>query len=506
MRRAVLVTAAAVLFAGPTVLAFFSGGYFDRPRLVATLAAWTLVVIVALLSPKPLPGSWPGWIAIAGLVLISGWTAASISWAPLLGTATDNLVRLLLYLGALVAAISLLRERVTARALEPALALGAVVVICYGLAGRLLPGLIHLSESRTANGRLEQPITYWNAEGALAAVGLVLCARVAGDRSRPPSMRAAAAAAAAPLAAGVYLSFSRGAIAAAVVGLVVLLAAAPSWPQLRAMGISLGAGIVTAAIAAVLPGVASLEGSPGARERDGAIMLSVLILLMLVAAGAQAWSVAAESRGRFDVGRLHVARRLPALAALALALGLAGLVAGGLGERGGREEVVRSHGAGRLASIESRRYDYWRVGLRAFVRHPLNGVGSGGFRVEWLRERRVPGAALEVHSLPLEMAAELGAFGLLGLVMLVGGVAVAAGRALRRGALLAPGATAAVTVWFLHAAIDWDWQVPAVTLPALVMAGALIAAGEEQLDGPSALRPGDTPERVASPGPAPAPA
>ena len=34
---------------------------------------------------------------------------------------------------------------------------------------------------RSAAGRLDQPLTYWNATGALAALGLVLCARVAGD-------------------------------------------------------------------------------------------------------------------------------------------------------------------------------------------------------------------------------------------------------------------------------------------------------------------------------------
>jgi hypothetical protein len=33
-------------------------------------------------------------------------------------------------------------------------------------------------------------------------------------------------------------------------------------------------------------------------------------------------------------------------------------------------------------------------------------------------------------------------------------------------------------MWVVHAAIDWDWQLPAVTLPAVVLAGALLAASE----------------------------
>ena len=115
-----------------------------------------------------------------------------------------------------------------------------MLVIGYGLAGRLLPGIVHLDRSRSAGGRLEQPITYWNAEGTLAAIGLVLCARLAADRTRPVAMRIAAAAATAPLGAGVYLTYSRGAIAGAVLGLVS--ARRPGPDGRPAARISAGAG------------------------------------------------------------------------------------------------------------------------------------------------------------------------------------------------------------------------------------------------------------------------
>jgi hypothetical protein len=77
------------------------------------------------------------------------------------------------------------------------------------------------------------------------------------------------------------------------------------------------------------------------------------------------------------------------------------------------------------------------------------------------------------------MLVELGLPGVLGFSLMVGGLAVAGGRALRRDPLLAPGACAVATVWLLHASIDWDWQLPAVTLPALIAAGALVAAAEQ---------------------------
>ena len=71
------------------------------------------------------------------------------------------------------------------------------------------------------------------------------------------------------------------------------------------------------------------------------------------------------------------------------------------------------------------------------------------------------------------MAAELGLVGLLAFGLMVGGVAAAARRALGRRRALAAGPTAALVVWLLHASIDWDWQLPAVTLPAIALAGGL---------------------------------
>ncbi len=301
MRRAVPAAAAAVLLAGPTIIAFWSGGYYTEPRLIAAIVAWLLVLALALTGPAPLPRGAAGRAALGGLVLLCAWSALSVTWAPLRGPATESVERLLLYAGALVVAIGALRTPAALRAVEPALAAGATIVIGYGLAGRLLPGIVELDRSRSAGGRLEQPITYWNAEGALAAIGLVLCARIAGDRSRPPTLRAAAAAAVVPLGAGVYLSYSRGAIAAAVVGLAILVAAAPSRAQLRAAALALAAGVAAAGCAAAFGGVAALEGTSSQRSRDGAI---VLVLLALIAAAA---AVATTRRGARDEPR----RRAP---------------------------------------------------------------------------------------------------------------------------------------------------------------------------------------------------
>jgi hypothetical protein len=472
MRRAVPAAATAVLLAGPTILAFRSGGYYTEPRLIAAIVAWLLVLALALTGPAPLPRTAAGRAALGGLALLCAWSALSVSWAPLRGPAIESVQRLVLYAGALVVAIGALRSAAALRAVEPALAAGVTIVIGYGLSGRLLPGIVELDRSRTAGGRLEQPITYWNAEGALAAVGLVLCARLAGDSARPPWVRAAAAAAAAPLGAGVYLSYSRGAIAVAVLGLVMLVAAAPARAQLRASANALAAGAAAAASAAAFPGVAALEGSHP--ERDGAAVLALLILI----AGAAAL-VIARSRAAPDRALPRPPWLAPATGAVVAAVA-AGLIIAGLGERPSAAELAAGAGATRLTTVSSNRYEYWRVGAGAFADAPLTGVGAGGFRVEWLRERPVPEAVRDAHSLEVEVAAELGLPGLLALALLVGGVAAAGRAALQRERALAVGPSVALLAWFLHASIDWDWQLPAVALPAIVLAGALLALAEGQ--------------------------
>ena len=58
------------------------------------------------------------------------------------------------------------------------------------------------------------------------------------------------------------------------------------------------------------------------------------------------------------------------------------------------------------------------------------------------------------------------------------GVIAAARTALRRRPEAAAGAAAASMAFLLHASIDWDWQLPAVALPAVTLAGLLIAISE----------------------------
>jgi hypothetical protein len=470
MRGGILHASRVVLLGGATALAFFAGGYFDEPRAWAGVVVWALVVVALALEPGSLPRSRAAWVTIGGLFAFGGWTLLSILWAPIAGDAYHAGQIVFLYLGALIAAALLLRDPAAQRFTEPALAAGALIVIGYGISERLLPGLLHFARSVSAQGRLEQPLTYWNAMGELAALGFVLSTRVAGDARRPAVLRGLATAACAPLGMGLYLSFSRGALFAGAAGLVALIVAAPRRAQLEAIVLGVVAGGLATAAAAPFAGVASLAGSLATRERQGAITLALLIVIALAAGGA-GWRRARRSPD----AELRLPRHAGRVALAVICTGLAVAIIVGSKETAG---VPLSGGASRFATLQSDRYTYWRVALRAFAAEPVHGVGAGGWSVWWLRYRPFADGAQDAHSLPLQTLAELGLVGIVLLGVFVGGVAWAARDAHRLAPGLAAGPIAGLVTYAAHAPLDWDWQMPAVTLVAIALAGGVLALAE----------------------------
>jgi O-antigen ligase len=122
-------------------------------------------------------------------------------------------------------------------------------------------------------------------------------------------------------------------------------------------------------------------------------------------------------------------------------------------------------------SVQSNRYAYWKVAVRVFADHPVAGVGSGGFAVEWLKRRPFAEGVRDAHSLYLETLAELGLVGAACLAVLIAGVVLAC-----RGG--PPAAVAGVVAFGLHAGLDWDWEMPALSLCALLLVARLAALRE----------------------------
>jgi hypothetical protein len=134
----------------------------------------------------------------------------------------------------------------------------------------------------------------------------------------------------------------------------------------------------------------------------------------------------------------------------------------------------------RLVSANSgTRWVWWEEAAGAWSDKPVAGWGAGSFPVthKLYRDDEVP--VSQPHSVPLQFLAETG---VIGLVLSLGGVVALLAAALARVRRQAGGERdlavallAAAVAWLVHGLYDWDWDIPGVTLPALVFLGVLAA-------------------------------
>ena len=117
------------------------------------------------------------------------------------------------------------------------------------------------------------------------------------------------------------------------------------------------------------------------------------------------------------------------------------------------------------------RVDYWRVAWREYEANPVLGSGAGTFHRYW-EQAAMPVSVRDAHSLYLETLAELGPVGL-GLVVVALGLPLVAFALAPRDAA-AGIAASAYAAFLVHAGLDWDWEMPAVTLAGFACAAAVL--------------------------------
>ena len=471
---------AIALLAAPTVLAFFSGGYFERARLIAAIGACVALALAAIVAPQALPATRPARLCLAGLAGLAAWTGLSILWAPVRDAALGDAERMVLYAAFATAAAAALSDPAARRRALPLLLAGAVVVLGYGVATRVVPELVPSTPGTRAGNRLDQPLTYWNAVGALASIALVLAIGLAGDERRRRTLRSAAAASAPVLALALYLTLSRGAVVAFAAGVAALLLLGRPRAVVAATSVvAAAAGGITVAVAAKLPAVETLGGTSGAHDRQRLLMLAVIAAAMAAAAAAQ--SFLARS-GPPPPRRAAIAAG--AVAAILLA-GIALPHASDPPSQAKRAAVPARDANGlpstpaRLRTLETNRPRYWEAAVAVFADHPLRGAGTHGFAAEWLERRTIPETVKDAHSLYLETPAELGLVGLALLACFLAGLAACANRVARRSRAEVAAPAAAALTYLVHAGFDWDWEMPALTGVFLLLAAWLAATAGE---------------------------
>ena len=441
-----------------------------------------------------------GWAGIVLLVVFAAWTGVTVVWSIAPEGTWSQFNRTVAYVLVLVLAVT--AGASDRRALVAAAAgfLGvAVVVALYALGGKVAPGL-HVgslfSLDHTAGlSRLRAPLEYWNALGLICALAAPLALRFAAASEATRVARLAALAALLVFLVTLGLTYSRGGVLALMVGVAVAVALCR--PRVRALlllGFAAAAAVPPLALAFTRPDLTG-NGIPlAARQDDGLVLLAILLASM---AGLLACGALLISLERRIARHPRRARGLSRLGAAAAGAALLVIVAGAAASPGGIGGGTSGGPAGssaparddktdprRLTSTSSsNRALWWAEASGAAADRPVEGWGAGSFFLLHRRYRNDTLDVLQPHSVPLQWFSETGVVGLgLGIgafLALIAAGAVAVRRTLAPGLDRAAGAAAcaAGAAWLVHGMVDWDWDIPGVTLPALVLLGLVVGAG-----------------------------
>jgi hypothetical protein len=407
------------------------------------------------------------------------WSYLSMTWAQYPGIALDGSNRALLYLliFTLLTVLPWTRETVLGALLLFAVGVGIVGVV---LMVRLATG-----SNVTAlffGGRLVAPTGYINSTAALFTMDALVCIVLAARRRLPGPLRGVLIALAGTALQLATIVESRGWLF--TLPLIALVAIIVVPDRLRIAG------------AAVIPVVAALipvrrllhvyQSGPSDPLRALAIHAARPALAMCVGAFVLGTLLAwADTLYR---GRGLSRSQQRAVGTVLALVGVAGVLAGGLAVSKGHPFSFISrqwhgfahaeavYGSSHFTDVGSGRYDYWRVALHAFERHPIGGLGQDNFGDYYLTVRHTSEEPSWTHSLELRLLAHTGIVGFL----LFAGFMVAAIKAAARTRhsgdadvrLLAGAAVLPLVVWLIHGSLDWFWEVPALTGPALGFLGA----------------------------------
>lgn len=441
---------------------------------------WGALVILALLTAvvigrglRTVAISRPARVALIAFALYVAWSYLSIAWAESPGDALEGSNRALLYL--LVFATMLIlpwtSRGVLVALLTFTLGVGVLAVV---LLFRLASG--HDVASLVIDGRLAAPTGYFNSTAALFTIETLLAIAFASRRELPGPLRGALIAFA---CAGLQLAVivqSRGWLFTLPLVALVTIVILPD--RLRVAAAALIPVVATVAPVHRLLAVYQKTAGPTLTHDASSAGHSALLICALAFFVA---TLIAWADGLLPAPRPSAAhRRLVAMIATGLAVlaVCAGALAATHGhpfrfiERqwNGFSHPTTAATGSHFTDVGSGRYDFWRVSLDAFRSHPIGGLGQDNFADYYITRRHTAEEPAWTHSLELRLLVHTGIVGfLLFTVFLVAAIAAALRARRRRGleAMVAGAALLPLVVWLIHGSIDWFWEIPALTGPAL---------------------------------------
>ncbi|HKT83928.1 MAG TPA: O-antigen ligase family protein, partial [Solirubrobacterales bacterium] len=351
----------------------------------------------------------------------------------------------------------------------------------------MLPHVLYVGSSLGAGPRLNYPLGYWNANGALLGIGVALLTW-SSRRAASSALRWISTAAIPITLFALYLTYSRGGLLALAVACACLILLSSDRLWLLA---TLAAGAL-GALPAVLAVQAREElalnlGEATARAQGVTVMLILLagVALSLLLTAALRWE---ERREGALSGRAVAISRNPrvlqgiALAGAVLAIVAAIAVGGRAWDQFSSPDVqFPNNPQAHFTDFGSTgRHDFYKAAVDAFEEAPVIGHGAGTYQFSWEKLRTTDRPAHDAHSLYLESFAELGLIGGL-LVLAVIGWLLWCGYAAwrdaaepqreRYAALLAT-----MLAFAVSAAFDWFWEIPALGAFFFLAAGIVVGA------------------------------
>ncbi|HEY2537279.1 MAG TPA: O-antigen ligase family protein [Solirubrobacteraceae bacterium] len=507
---------AAVAIAVVVVWTFTGGGYEAKPVLGGGYAPnpWYLgaLVLVGLWCATALGlqririSRWAA-IACAALTAYTAFSFLSILWAHDQGVAYLGSVRALVYLAAFATFAILPWSRWSVRVALAGLVagLGAVAIVtAVKVATQVNPGTLYL------DARLVYPLGYYNADAALFMMTALVAVALACRRGGAPVLRVGGLVIATVCLQLAVLGQSRGWLFTLPLILAIALLLVPD--RLRLLIFALGPALATAVAAPALfrvyskttvggltltePRLGHVLHSQGVHAAHTMLIADVALAILAALAVAFDRRVAPSATAKRRADRV--------VAALAVVAAIAGIAIGVVAVHGhvlGRVEHAWNSfanansgpsGSSRFTALGSQRVDFWRVALDEWDAHPLAGLGQDNFAANYLQHRRTGEEPRWAHSLELRLLVHTGLIGALLFVLFVVAVGIAAlrgggarGRPVRFAAAVA---LLPFIVWVVHGSIDWFWEFPALSVPALAFAGAACALGVGEATGASRAR------------------
>jgi hypothetical protein len=380
-----------------------------------------------------------------------------------------------------------------------ALVAGLAAVCLIGLISRVLPHAWPTASSFFDN-RLNYPLTYWNAEGMIAAIVLILGFHLTADRAEHWSVRILAAAVLPGVATTLLLTFSRGAMGVAVIGLLTycLLTRVSMLPTaLLALAAPCALALHSAWDATAL--ATNHPTSPTAVAQGHHV--AVVAGACMVGAGVLRALLLFADRRIAELALVRIPPRRAARTGIgvgAAVVTLALVLAAGAGGFAQREYDKFVHGTHEPHVVQTRdrltdpandgRLPLWRAAVDMYDTQELRGTGAGTYQQYFPRYRSESGYVVDAHSLYLQSLAELGMVGFVLILLVVLGILTGlAGRIRGPDRTLYAALFAMTLAWAVHQAFDWDWQMPAVTLGVFILAGLALARADDSKTVPSGL-------------------